>query len=230
MANENKKDIANSLNKYTEYAHKGTNLLLDSADNINKWYEQKINEITESDINTSRIETNVDNKKEMDLEIETNEEQIETKINKYNRIQTGKNININKNVSNQKIQTAINDDIEGNNIEENNNLSNENNKLKNSKRIGTAIKGAKFINNTTQTAIRTGKDINKGLNEDGISSFSDTSSRIMTKPVKEIGNKVSNKISKETIKYTKKIGKKISSKVGKKIRQESCFSKHQFNG
>ena len=120
MANENKKDIANSLNKYTEYAHKGTNLLLDSADNINKWYEQKINEITESDINTSRIETNVDNKKEMDLEIETNEEQIETKINKYNRIQTGKNININKNVSNQKIQTAINDDIEGNNIEENN--------------------------------------------------------------------------------------------------------------
>ena len=34
MANNNSKDIANSLNKYTDYAHKGTNLLLDGTENV----------------------------------------------------------------------------------------------------------------------------------------------------------------------------------------------------
>ena len=43
MANDNSKDIANSLNKYTDYAHKGTNLVLDSAENINKWYAEQLN-------------------------------------------------------------------------------------------------------------------------------------------------------------------------------------------
>ena len=62
MANDNSKDIANSLNKYTDYAHKGTNLVLDSAENINKWYEEQLNKIAESDVDTSRIETGVDNK------------------------------------------------------------------------------------------------------------------------------------------------------------------------
>jgi predicted KAP-like P-loop ATPase len=57
MANDNSKDIANSLNKYTDYAHKGTNLVLDSAENINKWYAEQLNKITESDVDTSRIET-----------------------------------------------------------------------------------------------------------------------------------------------------------------------------
>ena len=61
MANDNSKDIANSLNKYTDYAHKGTNLVLDSAENINKWYAEQLNKITESDVDTSRIETGVDN-------------------------------------------------------------------------------------------------------------------------------------------------------------------------
>ena len=47
MANDNSKDVANSLNKYTDYAHKGTNLVLDSAENINKWYAEQLNKITE---------------------------------------------------------------------------------------------------------------------------------------------------------------------------------------
>ena len=61
MANDNNKDVANSLNKYTDYAHKGTNLVLDSADSINKWYAEQLNKITESDIDASRIETGIDN-------------------------------------------------------------------------------------------------------------------------------------------------------------------------
>lgn len=64
MANDNSKDVANSLNKYTDYAHKGTNLVLDSAENINKWYAEQLNKITESDVDTSRIETGVDNSTE----------------------------------------------------------------------------------------------------------------------------------------------------------------------
>ena len=41
MANENNnsnKDIANSLSKYSDYANKSTNLVLDSANAINKCY------------------------------------------------------------------------------------------------------------------------------------------------------------------------------------------------
>ena len=228
MANENNKDIANSLNKYTDYAHKGTNLLLDSAENINKWYEQKLNEIVEGgDANTSRIETSVDNNEETEVENDNRENKIETKVSEYNEIQTGRKDNINNNNStNKKIQTATennNDNkIEGKtNEKENSNISDKSNsKLKTSKRIGTAIKCAKFINNTTQTAIRTGKDISKGLNENGTSSFKDTSSRIMTKPIKKMGNKVSNKISKETIKYTKKLGKKVGKKISKKVSEK----------
>ena len=34
MANDNNKDIANSLSKLTEYSHKGTDLLLDSAETV----------------------------------------------------------------------------------------------------------------------------------------------------------------------------------------------------
>ena len=48
MANENNKDIANSLNKYTDYAHKSTDVLLDTADNINKWYAENLNKLTEN--------------------------------------------------------------------------------------------------------------------------------------------------------------------------------------
>lgn len=224
MGNGNNKDVANSLSKYTDYAHKGTNLLLDNAENINKWYEQKLNEIIESYANTSRIETNVENKKETEVKNEAKEKQIETKVSKYDEIQTNKNNDKNNNSTNSKIQTATeeNNDIEENDsINENNNLlSKNNNKLKTSKRIGTAIKGAKFINNTTQIAIKTGKDISKGLNENSTSSFRDTSSRIMTKPIRKVGNKVANKISKETIKYTKKFGKKIGSKISKKVSEK----------
>ena len=77
MANDNNKDVANSLNKYTDYAHKGTNLVLDSADSINKWYAEQLNKITESDVDTSRIETGIDNV-EITNNSETNEKQIST--------------------------------------------------------------------------------------------------------------------------------------------------------
>lgn len=210
MANENNKDVAKSLNKYTEYAHKGTNIVLDGADNINKWYAEKLNQIAKSDVDISRIETGVDNDTKTNDITENRQKQIETEVKKYNEIQTNKKDN-NYNFRTKKIQTvAKNDNNELEKIIENNN------KLKTSKRLKTVIKGSKFVNNSTQKMIRTGKDISTGLNEDGTSSFKTTSSRIMTKPIKQVGSKV----SKETKKYTKKLGKKIGTKISKKVKEK----------
>ncbi len=223
MANDNNKDIANSLNKYTDYAHKGTNLALDSVDNINKWYAEQLNKITESDVDTSRIETGAQNITEVTNNSQSNEKQISTKVIQYNEIQTNKD-NHNKIIKTNKIQTASeNKDVLADNTENSTNVTvpeKNNSKLQTSKRISTAIKGAKFINNSAQKVIRTGKDISTGLNENGTTAFEGTSSRIMTKAIKKVSNKVSKKITKETVKYTKKATKKISKfsvKLGKQV-------------
>lgn len=210
MANENNKDIANSLNKYTDYAHKGTNILLDSADNINKWYAEQLNKITESNADISRIETVVDNNLEENNFNENDTKQIETKVSQYNEIQTNNENSEKSNKINKKIRTIK----ENNGVIEENKIKTLNNKNHNtSEKISTAIKGAKIINNSAQNMIRTGKDISTGLNESGTSSLKNTSSRIMTKPIKKIGNIV----TKETTKYTKKLSKKIGTKISKKV-------------
>lgn len=216
MANENNKDIANSLNKYTDYAHKGTNLVLDSAENINKWYAEQLNKIAESDADTSRIETGVDNTTDTSDTTNNNEKQIFTKVEQYNEIQTNNRNNKENIIKANKIQTASENE---NNINSNI-LEKNNNKLKTSKKISTAIKGAKLVNNSAQRIIRTGKDISTGLNENGTTTFKGTSSRIMTKPIKSVANKTSNKITKETIKYTKKFTKKIGTKISKKVSEK----------
>lgn len=213
MANDNNKDIANSLSKLTEYSHKGTDLLLDSAENINKWYEKEVQKIAENNIEKSRLETGVNAENEKKEISDETIRKIETKAKDYNEIQT----NVKKDSSlksNNKIKTTSEEKDLKQITEE------ANKKIRTSKRIGTVIKGAKFINNSTQKMIRTGKNINTGLNENSISSFKDTSSRIMTKPLKKAGNKISNKITKETVKYTKKVGKKIGSKFTKKLGQK----------
>ena len=77
----NNKDIASSLNIYTDGINKGTNLLLDGAAQINKWYAEQLNKISEGEIPDSRLETNVDNIISTD-EIESNNiiSKIETKV------------------------------------------------------------------------------------------------------------------------------------------------------
>lgn len=219
MANDNRKDIANSLNKYTDYAHKGTNLVLDSADNLNKWYAEQLNKITESDVDTSRIETGVDNTIEESNKTD-NKKEISTKVKQYNEIQTNKGNNKGKIIKSNKIQTTAEKNNEVAEKIENNNdtvLEKNNSKINTSQKISTAIKGVKLINNTSQKIIRTGKDISTGLNENGTAAFKTTSNRIMTKPIKKVASKVSNKVTKETVKYTKKMGTKISKIVSEKL-------------
>lgn len=222
--NNNNKDVANSLNKYTDYTHKGTNLVLDSADSINKWYAEQLNKITENDVDTTRIETGIDNA-EVSNNSETNEKQISTKVKQYNEIQTNKD-NKNKIIKVNTIQTASENENKDELLENSENNTNgtilekNDGKLKTSKRISTVIKGAKLVNNSVQKVIRTGKDISTGLNENGTTAFESASSRIMTRPIKKVANKVSNKITKETVKYTKKATKKMgkmSVKLGKQI-------------
>ena len=209
MANENNnKDIANSLNKYTDYTHKGKNIILDGADSINKWYAEQLNKITENEVDNTRIETGVDNEIQEDKE-PNNIKEISTKVKQYNELQTNKNES-RRIIKGNKIQT-ISETTEGNEIR--NKDATLNNKLKRAKRISTIIKGTKMINNSAQRMIRTGKDISEGLNENGTTTFKGTSSRIMTKPIKKAVNKVGNKITKKTVKFTKKIGKKIGKEI-----------------
>ena len=88
MANEiNGKEITKSLNTYANSINKGTNILLDGANQINKWYAEQLNKISDGEISNSRIETNVDNTIATDetqnTELST---KIETKVENYDEI------------------------------------------------------------------------------------------------------------------------------------------------
>lgn len=217
MADENNninKDTANSLSKYSDYASKGTNVVLDSANSINKWYAEQIDKIAKSEVDTNRLETSIDNTTD---EIETaNDEiqsKIETKLDSYDELQTnGSNNNKIVNLNNSRIKTQS--------TENEDNISNIDdtsiNKNKATKRIATAIKGTKMLNNATNKMIKTGKSINTSLNEGGLKGFENSSSRIMTKPIKKVTSKVTNKLTNKATNIMKKGTKKIGKKVVKK--------------
>lgn len=211
MASENGKDVANSLSGYSNTINKETNLVLDSANQINKWYEEQVNKIVKGESQDTRLETNVNN----DI-AENSEEKIyklQTKIDEYTEIQTNNKNKIIPNKNNGKLQTISRDET----LQEANEKENEVEELKSNKgklnsKIATAIKSVKFINNTTNRFIKTGRTINTATNEGGLKSFEKSSSRIMTKPVREIAEKITskatNKLTKETQKIVVKGGKK----------------------
>ena len=99
MANENNNnDVANSLSRYSDFANKGINAGLDTANQINKWYQNELDKMTEVEDESTRLGTKVDNSivEQSNQQIENTELQnkIETKadnsfaINKANRIST----------------------------------------------------------------------------------------------------------------------------------------------
>lgn len=215
MANENNanKDVANSLSNVSDYSGKGINVILDSANQINNWYAEQINKISEGDIPSPRLETNVDNS--MDEAKEQTSNKIETKVTNYSELQTNKKQNqkIIQNNSRIKTQNSI---IENENegqfetVDENspNILDNENSEeiledaqeLQNNKipdRIATAIKGLKIINTGTTKAIKTGKSISTGLNTNTLKSFESSSTKLNNKAIKKIGNKLTKNARKK---------------------------------
>ena len=233
MENQNNsKDVANSLNNYTDSMNKGTNLLLDGANQINKWYAEQLNKISEGEIPDSRLETNVDNTIPTD-EVESNNltSKIETKAHDYNEIQTDnfknkKAINLN-NTNRLKTQVIANDDVSMDEISVDldeemiiedeysvkvpSSLNTKVNKMP--KKISTAIKGVKKVNNATNKIVKTGKTLNTAMNEGGLKSFENSSSRIMTKPVKKVTNKITSKATNKLTKASKKVVKKSGKKI-----------------
>lgn len=231
MSNENNtnKDVANSLSKYADYGNKGTNAILDSANQINKWYAEQLNKISEGEVPASRLETNIDDTSE-ELENVENEivSKIETKVDDYNELQTNNKSNINIVKNTVRISTKASN-LEVDSESDNNNELFENdaeleeiqeipiNKFsKLPKKISTVIKGVKLINNTTNKVIKTGKSINTGMNEGGFKSFENSSSKIMTKPIKKVINKATNKATNLVIKDTKKVVSNLRTKVVQK--------------
>ena len=220
MANENNKDVANSLNSYSNTLNKGTNLTLDSVNQINKWYAEQVNRITNGENQNTRLETNVDNSIE-DTEERINK--IQTKVDDYTEIQTN---NKNKLISNQNIgrlKTMNADETLEETIEKEHDVKELTlKKGKANSKISTTINVVKFINNTTNRFIRTGKTLNTATNEGGLKSFESNSSRIMTKPVKKVIEKVTSKatniVKRAGTKATKKIAKETTNIVVKATR------------
>lgn len=215
------KDVANSLNSSSDFANKSINNILDSANLINIWYSEQINKLSENEIPKTRLETNIDNTIEEQEQEKSAYNKIETKIEKYNEIQTN-NKNKTDIHSNYKIKTqAEKNELNGQDIETNEDKNkkeeNETKILSNTKsnkvtkRISRLIKGVKNINNITNKAIKTGKSINTALTESGLKSFENSSSKIMTKPIKKATNKIT---SKATNKITK-VGTNTIKKVAK---------------
>ena len=218
MANENGKDVANSLSSYSNALNKGTNAVLDSANQINKWYAEQVNKIAGEESQDTRLETNVDNSIEEDTEEKINK--IQTKVDDYTEIQTN---NKNKLISNQntgRLKTINTDETLEEAVEKENEVKDLGTKKgKINGKIATAIKGAKFVNNTANRFVKTGKTLNTATNEGGLKSFEKSSSRIMTKPAKKVADKVTSKatniVRKTGVKATKKVVKETTNIVVK---------------
>lgn len=215
MANENK-DLEKTIGKYSDTLNKGNNLVLDSANKVNDWYSKNINEMLENEIISKRLETNVEDDIEEKVENEVNTK-IETKVGKYDELQTNKKNNINlknmnriktKNDAKEFLKATDSPDVKA--LEEKLKKANIKTKV-----IGTSIKGVKILNNSTNKIVKAGKALNTSVNEGGLKSFENTSSRIMTKPIKKVASKTTSKVTKYTIKKTKKFIKKNGKKIVK---------------
>lgn len=218
MVNENGKDVANSLSSYSNALNKGTNAVLDSANQINKWYAEQVNKIAGEENQDTRLETNVDNSIEEDTEEKINK--IQTKVDEYTEIQTN---NKNKLISNQntgRLKTINTDETLEYAVEKENEVKDLGSKKgKINSKISTEIKGVKVINNTANRFVRTGKTLNTATNEGGLKSFEKSSSRIMTKPARKVADKVTSKatniVRKNGVKATKKVVKETTNIVVK---------------
>lgn len=232
------KDIANSLSKYSDYNNKGINIGLDTASQINKWYEQVLDKIAESEEISTRLGTKVDNTIEETIKEENNtktttqtennkiQTQVTTKADNSNEQQTKSRVNTKANTNdlsnndnvvddeNIEIETDIEETEKTSEvINDKKVLSNKSSKAP--KRIATLIKGAKIINNATNKVIKTGKSISTGINEETSKGFERSASRIMTKPVKKVASKVGNKITKKATNILVKQGTKLGKHVVK---------------
>ena len=223
MTNKNNysnKDVANSLSKYSELGNKSTNIILDSANQINKWYAEQLKKMTTVENISSRLETNIDDTtEELKDEKKQISSKIETKVDDYNELQTNNKADVNVLKNNNRIKTKLEQTDTEIEFSENNeeiieniecqSITTNSKSSKLPKRITTAIRGTKFINNVTNKFIKIGKSINTASNEGSIKTFENDASRVMTKPLKKITRKTTNKATNIIKSNSKKIGKKV---------------------
>lgn len=220
MANENNNnDVANSLSRYSDFANKGINAGLDTANQINKWYQNELDKMTEVEDESTRLGTKVDNSivEQSNQQIENTELQnkIETKadnsfaINKANRIST----KVGEIILNDEMENT--GEITTDGTEKAEVLSIKTSKTP--KKIATLIKGTKVINNTTNKIVKAGKSISTGMNQDSSQGFERSANRIMTKPIKKAANKITNKITKKATNILIKNGERITKATGKQV-------------
>ena len=220
MANENNNnDVANSLSRYSDFANKGINAGLDTANQINKWYQNELDKMTEVEDESTRLGTKVDNSivEQSNQQIENTELQnkIETKadnsfaINKANRIST----KVGEIILNEEMENT--GEITTDGTEKAEVLSIKTSKTP--KKIATLIKGTKVINNTTNKIVKAGKSISTGMNQDSSQGFERSANRIMTKPIKKAANKITNKITKKATNILIKNGERITKATGKQV-------------
>lgn len=222
MTNESNtnKEVPSSLGGYTNAIHDTTNAALNTASEINKWYANELNKIINNEKFNTRLETNVDNSTEEIIEQEKYAK-LETKVEDYDELQT---IKLNKNKdsriktqSNNGLTTETDIDVEGEGDEKIVSTDGKTKTIKAPSRIATVIKGAKVVNNSANRIVGIGKNLSNAMNENGITSFQKSSSRIMTKPVKKVANKVTKKATNKLAKE----GSKVAVKAGRQAVKQS---------
>jgi len=208
MTNKNNysnKDVANSLSKYSELGNKSTNIILDSANQINKWYAEQLKKMTTVENISSRLETNIDDTtEELKDEKKQISSKIETKVDDYNELQTNNKADVNVLKNNNRIKTKLEQTDTEIEFSENNeeiieniecqSITTNSKSSKLPKRITTAIRGTKFINNVTNKFIKIGKSINTASNEGSIKTFENENMATLKSLVGAISSKLDNGI------------------------------------
>lgn len=177
---------------------------IDDAENMKKWYENKIEEIAREREKLIRIETksNLENK---------SDRKIETKLEKNTTIQTNiKNKNI-KNIETKKDEEST----ESCKIEK----SNSRTKKDNSSEKLNIVKKIKTLNKVKDKTVKLGKNINTAIsNENGMyESFKENINTITRKPVKKATKFVQKNSIKLSIRAIDKIIKLVAKAIKKLI-------------
>lgn len=177
---------------------------IDDAENMKKWYENKIEEIAREREKLIRIETksNFENK---------SERKVETKLEKNTTIQT----NI-KNKKKKSIETKKDEkSVDFSKIEKSNTTAK---KDSSSKKLNI-IREIKTLNKVKDKTVKLGKNINTAIsNENGMyESFEENINTITRMPIKKATKFIQKKLVKLSIKAINKLIKLVTKAIKKLI-------------
>ena len=198
MNKSNKNNLSNE-----NLVEQSNDVKIDDAENMKKWYENKIEEIAREREKLIRIETksNFENK---------SERKVETKLEKNTTIQTNIKSKKRKSIETKKDGKSV----DSSKIEK----ANATAKKDSSSKKLNIIKEIKTLNKVKDKTVKLGKNINTAIsNENGMyESFEENINTITRKPVKKATKFIQKKLVKLSIKAIDKLIKLVT-KVIKKI-------------